>query len=122
MDSIMGDIYLKMTAIAQFDAIRRGEDEGGFPPETKTLLLSLGKTTLGLIPTVPFDNVIGGNAKSTTAISNALEQQLEAVFKIAKHFDTMLRLDEIAAFMEQRTSYHDTQNPLVTIFLRKLEY
>ncbi|GLA56350.1 hypothetical protein AnigIFM63604_009737, partial [Aspergillus niger] len=49
-----------------------------FPPETKTLLLSLAKTTLGLIPTVPFDNVIGGNAKSTTTIrmrlSNSLKQ------------------------------------------------
>ncbi|KAI3053317.1 hypothetical protein CBS147353_11508 [Aspergillus niger] len=54
--------------------------------------------------------------------SNALEQQHEAVFQIDKHFDTMLRLDEIATFMEQRASYHDTQNPLVTIFLRKLEY
>ncbi|GLA79056.1 hypothetical protein AtubIFM55763_001723 [Aspergillus tubingensis] len=32
--------------------------------------------------------------------SNALEQQLEAVFKIDKHFGGMLRLDEIATFME----------------------
>ncbi|KAI3052386.1 hypothetical protein CBS147353_11550 [Aspergillus niger] len=52
---------------------------------------------------------------------NALEQQLEAVFKIDRQFDAMLRLGEIATFMEQRASYHDTQNPLVTIFLRKLE-
>lgn len=54
--------------------------------------------------------------------SNALEQQLETVFKIAKHFNAVLLLDEADAFMEQRTSYHDTHNRLVTIFLRKLEY
>ncbi|OJZ79902.1 hypothetical protein ASPFODRAFT_518198 [Aspergillus luchuensis CBS 106.47] len=51
-----------------------------------------------------------------------LEQQIEAVVKIAKRSDAMLRLEEIATFMEQRTSYHDTHNRLVTIFLRKLEY
>ncbi|GLA44610.1 hypothetical protein AnigIFM63309_004231 [Aspergillus niger] len=74
MDSIMEVTYQKVTAIAQFDTIRRGEDEG---------------------------QVDHGD-------SNALEQQLEAVFKIAKHLDAMLLLDEADAFMEQRTSYHDT--------------
>ncbi|GLA21842.1 hypothetical protein AnigIFM62618_001977 [Aspergillus niger] len=118
----MGVTYQKMISIAQFDTIRRGEDEGGFPPETKTLLLSLAKTTLGLIPTVPFDNVIDENAKSTTAIRMRLSNSLKQYSRSPKHFDAMLRLDEIAAFMEQRTSYHNTQNPLVTIFLRKLEY
>ena len=54
--------------------------------------------------------------------SNALEQQLENIFKIAKHFKAVLLLDEADAFMEQRTSYHDTHNRLVTVFLRKLEY
>lgn len=34
----------------------------------------------------------------------------------------MLLLDEADAFMEQRTSYHDNHNRLVTVFLRKLEY
>ena len=34
----------------------------------------------------------------------------------------MLLLDEADAFMEQRTSYHDAHNRLVTVFLRKLEY
>ncbi|KAI2787070.1 hypothetical protein POX_f07426 [Penicillium oxalicum] len=54
--------------------------------------------------------------------SNALEQQLETVFKIAKHFKAVLLLDEADAFMEQRTSYPDTHNRLATVFLRKLEY
>lgn len=31
--------------------------------ETKTLLLSLAKTRLGLIPTVPFDDVIDGKGQ-----------------------------------------------------------
>jgi hypothetical protein len=34
----------------------------------------------------------------------------------------VLLLDEADAFMEQRTSYHDAHNRLVTVFLRKLEY
>jgi methylphosphotriester-DNA--protein-cysteine methyltransferase len=39
-----------------------------------------------------------------------LEQRLESIFKIAKHFDAVLLLDEADAFMEQRKSYHDTHN------------
>ncbi|CAG8017779.1 unnamed protein product [Penicillium salamii] len=148
------------------------------PSETKTILLSLAKTRLGMIPTVPFDDVIDGKGQGFNILlkyvgkasmlsslpnltcasgppgvgktftveatseysklplysisagelvvnhgdSNALEQQLETVFKIAKQFNAVLLLDEADAFMEQRTSYHDTHNRLVTIFLRKLEY
>ncbi|CAG8289292.1 unnamed protein product, partial [Penicillium salamii] len=144
------------------------------PSETKTILLSLAKPRLGMIPTVPFDDVIDGKGQGFNILlkyvgkasmisrlpnltspgvgkaftveatseyfklplysisagelvvnhgdSNALEQQLETVFKIAKHFNAVLLLDEADAFMEQRTSYHDTHNRLVTIFLRKLEY
>ena len=33
------------------------------PSETKTLLLSMAKTRLGLIPTVPFDDVIDGKGQ-----------------------------------------------------------
>ena len=33
------------------------------PSETKTLLLSLAKTRLGLIPTVPFDDLIDGKGQ-----------------------------------------------------------
>ncbi|KAK9847085.1 AAA+ ATPase domain [Penicillium brevicompactum] len=130
------------------------------PSETKTILLSLAKTRLGMIPTVPFDDIIDGKGQGFNILlngppgvgktftveatseyfklplysisagelvvnhgdSNALEQQLETVFKIAKHFNAVLLLDEADAFMEQRTSYHDTHNRIVTIFLRKLEY
>ncbi|KAL2695082.1 hypothetical protein AAEP93_004143 [Penicillium crustosum] len=149
------------------------------PPENKALLLSMAKTRLGLIQTVPFDDVIDGKGQGVNILleyvgklfmsyieasiltrvsgppgvgktftveatseyfqlplysisagelvvdhgdSNALEQQLEIVFKIAKHFKAVLLLDEADAFMEQRTSYHDAHNRLVTVFLRKLEY
>ena len=51
-----------------------------------------------------------------------LEQRLENIFKIAKNFNAVLLLDEADAFMEQRKSYHDAHNRLVTVFLRKLEY
>jgi hypothetical protein len=34
----------------------------------------------------------------------------------------MLLLDGADAFIEQRTSYYDTYNCLVTVFLRKLKY
>lgn len=33
------------------------------PLETKTLLLSLAKTRLGLIPTAPFDDIIDGKGQ-----------------------------------------------------------
>jgi SpoVK/Ycf46/Vps4 family AAA+-type ATPase len=54
--------------------------------------------------------------------SHALESQLEFIFKIAKHFNAILLLDEADAFMASRTALHDSHNRLVTIFLRKLEY
>jgi hypothetical protein len=69
-----------------------------------------------------FSQISAGELVVNHGDSNALEQQLEIIFKIAKHFNAVLLLDEADAFMEQRTSYHDTHNCLVTIFLRKLEY
>ncbi|KAJ6020105.1 hypothetical protein N7522_000180 [Penicillium canescens] len=130
------------------------------PSQTKTMLLSLAKTRLGLIPTVPFDDVIGGKGQGLNILlngppgvgktftveatseyfklplysisagelvvdhgdSHALEAQLEVIFKIAKHFNAILLLDEADAFMASRTALHDNHNRLVTIFLRKLEY
>ncbi|KAI1905948.1 hypothetical protein LOZ65_006904, partial [Ophidiomyces ophidiicola] len=51
-----------------------------------------------------------------------LEAMLDRIFKIAKHYNAVLLLDEADVFMEKRTSFHDAQNRLVTVFLRKLEY
>ncbi|KAJ6136868.1 ATPase AAA-type core [Penicillium chrysogenum] len=44
------------------------------------------------------------------------------MFKIADHFDAVLLSDEADTFMERPTSYHDTHNRIVTIFLRRSEY
>ncbi|KAF7137091.1 hypothetical protein CNMCM5793_007104 [Aspergillus hiratsukae] len=52
----------------------------------------------------------------------ALEGRLDSIFKVAKHFNAVLLLDEADAFMEQRTSYLDEHNRLLTVFLRNLEY
>ncbi|KAJ5808882.1 ATPase AAA-type core [Penicillium riverlandense] len=130
------------------------------PSKTKTLLSSLAKSRLGLVPAVPFDDGIDGKGRGLNILlhgptgvgktftveatserfhlplysisagelavdggdSSALEQQLEHIFKIAKHFNAVLLLDEADAFLEQRTSYHGIHNRLVTIFLRKMEY
>ncbi|OQD78753.1 hypothetical protein PENANT_c084G10035 [Penicillium antarcticum] len=130
------------------------------PSETKKMLLSLAKTRLGLIQTVPFDDVIDGKGQGLNVLlngppgvgktftveatserfklplysisagelvvdhgdSHALESQLEIIFKIAKHFNAILLLDEADAFMASRTELHDSHNRLVTVFLRKLEY
>ncbi|KAI3226519.1 hypothetical protein DTO012A9_5567 [Penicillium roqueforti] len=71
---------------------------------------------------LPLYSISAGELIINHGDSNALEQQLKTVFKIAKHFNAVLLLDEADAFIEQRTSYHDTHNRLMTIFLRKLEY
>ncbi|OAX78485.1 hypothetical protein ACJ72_07209 [Emergomyces africanus] len=51
-----------------------------------------------------------------------LDVTLDRIFKIARHFNAILLLDEADVFMEKRSAYHDGHNRLVTIFLRKLEY
>ncbi|KAL2840807.1 P-loop containing nucleoside triphosphate hydrolase protein [Aspergillus pseudoustus] len=148
-----------VSAIGNVDWSPKSLDCLQIPSQTQTLLLSMAKTRLGLIPTLPFDDVIDGKGQGLNILldgppgvgktftveatseyfklplysisageldvrgdPNVLEQQLEAIFKIAKHFKAVLLLDEADAFMEQRTAYHDTHNRLVTVFLRKLEY
>ncbi|KAJ6061001.1 hypothetical protein N7444_001697 [Penicillium canescens] len=70
----------------------------------------------------PLYSISAGDLVVASADSSVLEQRIESIFKIAKHFDAVLLLDEADAFMEQRKSYHDTHNRLVTVFRRKLEY
>ncbi|CRL30762.1 ATPase, AAA-type, core [Penicillium camemberti] len=71
---------------------------------------------------LPLYSISAGKLIINYGDSNALKQQLKIVFKIAKHFNTVLLLDEADAFIEQHISYYNTHNRLVTIFLRKLEY
>jgi SpoVK/Ycf46/Vps4 family AAA+-type ATPase len=51
-----------------------------------------------------------------------LDIALDRIFKIAKHFNAVLLLDEADVFMEQRSSHLGSHNRLVSVFLRKLEY
>ena len=51
-----------------------------------------------------------------------LDVALDRIFKIAKHVNAILLIDEADVFMENRSSYNSSHNRLVTIFLRKLEY
>lgn len=46
------------------------------PSETKTLLSSLAKTRLGLIPTVPFDDVIDGKGRGLNILLQCVGQGL----------------------------------------------
>ncbi|KAJ5960726.1 ATPase AAA-type core, partial [Penicillium vulpinum] len=105
------------------------------PSETKTILLLLAKTRLGIIPTVPFDNYIGKasiisrlpnltytsgppgvgktfTVKVTSEYFKLPLYSLKTVFKIAKYFNTVLLLDKVDVFIEQRISYYDTYNRL----------
>jgi len=51
-----------------------------------------------------------------------LEVQLSRIFKIARHWNAILLLDEADVFLEQRTSASMNRNSLVSVFLRNLEY
>jgi SpoVK/Ycf46/Vps4 family AAA+-type ATPase len=51
-----------------------------------------------------------------------LEMALDRIFKIAKHLNTILLIDEADVFMENRALYQGNHNRLVTVFLRRLEY
>ncbi|KAL2375090.1 hypothetical protein BDBG_16287 [Blastomyces gilchristii SLH14081] len=51
-----------------------------------------------------------------------LDVTLDRIFKIARHFNAILLLDEADVFIEKRSAYHDGHNHLMTVFLRKLEY
>jgi hypothetical protein len=52
-----------VSALGNVDGSPESFDCLQIPSETKTLLLSMAKTRLGLIPTVPFDDVIDGKGQ-----------------------------------------------------------
>lgn len=57
-----------------------------------------------------------------TRSGQTLDITLDRIFRIAKHLNTILLIDEADVFMENRSSYQSSHNRLVTVFLRKLEY
>ncbi|CAI7582860.1 unnamed protein product [Penicillium manginii] len=143
-----------VSALRDIDWLPGSFDCLQIPSDTKTMLLSLAKTRLGLIPTVPFDDVIDGKGQGLNVLlngppgvgktftveatseyfkrplysisagelvvdhgdSHAVESQFEIIFKIAKHFNAILLLDEADAFMASRNELHDSHNRLVTVF------
>ncbi|KAJ5537503.1 hypothetical protein N7494_006982 [Penicillium frequentans] len=71
---------------------------------------------------LPLYSISAGELDVDHGDPNALDKQLKRIFKIAKHFDAILLLDEADAFMERRIASLGGHNRLVTVFLRNLEY
>ncbi|KAJ6094245.1 hypothetical protein N7467_003090 [Penicillium canescens] len=59
---------------------------------------------------LPLYSISAGELVVDHGDSHALESQLEIIFKIAKHFNAILLLDEADAFMASRTELHDSHN------------
>ncbi|KAL4780120.1 hypothetical protein BJX76DRAFT_361128 [Aspergillus varians] len=70
----------------------------------------------------PLYSVSAGELMADHGDPLQLDITLDRIFKIAKHLNTILLIDEADVFMENRSSYHNSHNRLVTVFLRKLEY
>ncbi|KAJ5161042.1 hypothetical protein N7492_006434 [Penicillium capsulatum] len=122
--SSLAETRLDLVPTLPFDDIIDGKGRGlnillhGPPGVGKTFTVEATAERFNL----PLYSISAGELVVDHGDSNALEQQLETIFTIAKHFNAVLLLDEADAFMEARTSYHDNHNRLVTVFLRKLEY
>ncbi|KAL4929391.1 ATP-binding protein [Aspergillus undulatus] len=115
---------LGLTQAVPFDDIIEGKGRG-------INILLHGPTGVGKTFTVeataewfklPLYSISAGELIVDHGDLHALERQLDIIFRVAKHFNAVLLLDEADAFMEQRTSYLDAHNRLLTVFLRKLEY
>lgn len=57
-----------VSALREVDWSPQSFDCLQIPSDTKTMLLSLAKTRLGLIPTVPFDDVIDGKGQGLNVL------------------------------------------------------
>ncbi|OJD12529.1 hypothetical protein AJ78_06894 [Emergomyces pasteurianus Ep9510] len=114
--------------------------------DTKHILLSLAISWLRYFHASPIDDLIKGKGCELNVLLHGpprvgktftisagelivnhgdplkLDVTLDRIFKIARHFNAILLLDEADVFMEKRSTHHDGHNRLVIIFLRKLEY
>ncbi|KAL4950835.1 P-loop containing nucleoside triphosphate hydrolase protein [Aspergillus filifer] len=115
---------LGLTQTVPFDDIIEGKGRG-------INILLHGPTGVGKTFTVeataewfklPLYSISAGELIVDHGDLHALEHQLDIIFRVAKHFNAVLLLDEADAFMERRTSYLDAHNRLLTVFLRKLDY
>lgn len=54
--------------------------------------------------------------------AGVLEERLQRIFTTAKHWNTLLLLDEADVFLETRTEKNHFMNGIVAVFLRMLEW
>ncbi|KAI2062046.1 hypothetical protein LOZ43_000795 [Ophidiomyces ophidiicola] len=105
--------------------------------DQKLLLMALMRTQLGIVPSLPFDDLVTGKGKGLNVLllgppgisaaqlevePDRLDDNLTHIFQIAKRFDALLLLDKADVFLERRASINASKDATVTIFLRKLEY
>jgi hypothetical protein len=64
----MAPVECAVSALGNVDWSPESLDCLQIPSETKKLLLSMAKTRLGLIPTVPFDDVIDGKGQGLSIL------------------------------------------------------
>ncbi|KAJ5654994.1 ATPaseAAA-typecore [Penicillium lividum] len=115
---------LGRTPMVPFDDFVAGKGRGlnillhGPPGVGKTSTVEAAAEFFNL----PLYSISAGELDVDHGDPNALDKQLKRIFKIAKHFDAILLLDEADAFMERRIASLGGHNRLVTVFLRNLEY
>ncbi|KAJ5655018.1 ATPaseAAA-typecore [Penicillium lividum] len=115
---------LGRTPMVPFDDFVAGKGRGlnillhGPPGVGKTSTVEAAAELFNL----PLYSISPGELDVDHGDPNALDQQLKRIFKIAKHFDAVLLLDEADAYMERRIASYGGHNRLVTVFLRNLEY
>lgn len=61
------------------------------------------------------------SAGEIPTVAAKLEAQLSRIFKITRHWNAILLLDEADVFLEKRSS-DLVRNSVVSVFLRRLEY
>ncbi|KAI9767831.1 MAG: hypothetical protein M1839_004332 [Geoglossum umbratile] len=54
--------------------------------------------------------------------SSRLETKLSSILHLARHWNTILLLDEADVFLEERSLHDTNRNALVSVFLRQVEY
>ncbi|KAJ5291520.1 hypothetical protein N7478_000771 [Penicillium angulare] len=115
---------LSRTPMIAFDDFVAGKGRGlnvllhGPPGVGKTSTVEAAAEYFNL----PLYSISAGELDVDHGNPNALDVQLKRIFKIAKHFDALLLLDEADAWMDRRIASYGGHNRLVTVILRNLEY